>query len=157
VTPFGSNNKIRRIKMSFWDKVKSVTRAAKCLVGWHGGEYSHISGEPLCHLGKTCPYCESFVTKVEHAFTQWEFPEPDRCGARRECEHCGHVEISVRHNYVRTGKDERNCEVISTCRRCGDETRGSAEHEWEALELECRPEGESSNKKKCKSCGVMAN
>jgi hypothetical protein len=141
--------------MSFWEKAKWIARSAKCLAGWHGGEYVHLSGEPLCHLGKTCPHCNAFVTKENHNFTAWEFPESDRCSARRECEYCGHIEISIRHDYVRTGKDANTCEIISTCRRCGDDRRDSAEHEWEQVEMECRPDGENASKKKCSNCGLI--
>lgn len=143
--------------MSFWDKVKSFARSAKCTVGWHGGEYTRIDGKPKCHLGKTCPHCNDYLTKEEHEFSEWLFMEEGDCNARRECIYCGYDEHEVKHNYEKVAKDFSNCEILLCCRRCGNEKVGPAEHEWvEQPQMECTPDNGNANKKQCKVCGLIS-
>ena len=142
--------------MSFWNVVKSVANSAKCMAGWHSGQYSHIEGKPKCNLGKRCPDCNAYVTKEKHEFSEWKFPNYTDCNAKRECIHCGHDEFKVIHDHERVGKDNSNCEIILRCKRCHDEKRGKAEHEWISLfKTELKVETEDGKKRKCKNCGTF--
>lgn len=143
--------------MSFWDKVKSFTRSAKCTVGWHGGEYAPIAGKPKCHLGKTCPNCNDYLTKEEHEFSEWIFTQEGDCNARRECIYCGYEEQEEKHNHEQVAKDLSNCEILLRCRRCGDEKVGPAEHEWvEQPQTQGATDSSSGNKKQCQVCGIIS-
>ena len=140
--------------MGFWDKVKSVAVSAKCIAGWHAGEYTHIQGKPECHTEKTCPDCEKYVTKQIHKFTDWKFTNNSMnnpCDSIRNCIHCNHQEQMIRHQYEKNGKDS-NCRIIEKCKRCGDEKLGSESHNWlNIMGHEIKAQG----KRKCKDCGVI--
>lgn len=139
--------------MGFWDKVKSVAISAKCMTGWHAGDYKHIDGKPLCFLGKTCPDCGEYVTKNNHTYNEWQYKNYNSCDAIRECVHCGSIESSVRHNYERQGKDS-NCRVIEVCKRCNDKKLGSTDHNWVSIPL-TNTEVKVQGKRKCKDCGFI--
>ena len=137
--------------MGFWDKVKSVASSAKCLTGWHGGEYAPIPGKPECHVEKTCPDCHEHVTSVKHKYGDWEYIKFGECRAFHECVYCGEQETSVRHQYEKKGKDA-SCREIERCTNCGDEKLGRAKHNWvEILGHEVSIQG----KRKCKDCGEV--
>jgi len=74
--------------MGLWDTVKNLAMSAKCMTGWHGGEYEHIQGKPKCFLGKTCPDCGEYVTKNKHKFGSWEYITYGKCDAVRKCNYC---------------------------------------------------------------------
>ena len=139
--------------MGFWDKVKDVAIAAKCMTGWHGGEYEHIQGRPLCYLGKTCPDCHEYITKTKHDFTEWEYKSYSNCDAVRECIHCQAQEASVIHTYEETGKDS-NCRIIKICSRCGKQELGSTQHDWITIPF-TDTEIKANGKRKCKDCGYL--
>jgi hypothetical protein len=139
--------------MGLWDKVKSVALSAKCMTGWHAGEYEHVEGKPLCFLGKTCPDCGEYVTKNKHAYNEWEYFSYDSCNAQRNCIHCNHIEQAVQHQYKEQGKDE-SCRIIEVCQRCGDKKIGSAKHNWVTIPF-TDTEMKSGGKRKCQDCGYM--
>lgn len=140
--------------MGFWDKVKSVANSAKCMTGWHAGEYSHISGKPECHLEKTCPDCNEYVTKKKHKFSDWKYTNNSSskpCDSIRDCIHCDIQETKEIHQHEKNGKDS-NCRVIEKCKRCGDEQLGSESHNWiSIMGHEVKVQGQ----KKCKDCGTV--
>ncbi|MCB5266662.1 MAG: hypothetical protein LHW46_00935 [Candidatus Cloacimonetes bacterium] len=139
--------------MGFWDTVKSVAISAKCMTGWHAGNYEHVKGQPLCFLGKTCPDCGEYVTKNDHKYGDWSFKRHDRCDAVRECIHCGALDTQVRHDHKKEGKDA-NCHIIEVCTRCGDKQIGRAEHTWINIPF-TNSEMKIQGKRKCKDCGFM--
>lgn len=140
--------------MGFWDKVKSIASSAKCMTGWHAGEYSHIAGKPECHLEKTCPDCNEYVTKKKHKFTEWRytnnsFSEP--CDSVRTCVHCEDQETKIIHQYEKNGKDS-SCRVVEKCKRCGHEQLGSVSHNWVSI---VGHEVKIDGKRKCRDCGTV--
>lgn len=140
--------------MGFWDKVKSVANSAKCMTGWHAGEYNHIYGMPECHLEKICPDCDKYVTKIKHNFNDWRytnnsFSQP--CDSVRTCIHCEEQETKVIHQYEKNGKDS-NCRVVEKCKRCGDEQLKSASHNWISI---AGHDLKVQGKRKCKDCGTV--
>ena len=137
--------------MGFWDKVKSVAVSAKCMTGWHAGTYTHIDGEPLCHLGKTCPDCNEYVTKIVHKFSEWEYLDYGKCDAKRSCIHCAYEEYGVQHDYEEQGKNS-DCRIIEICTRCGDEQLGRENHNWLNV---AGHELKVGGKRKCKDCGKI--
>jgi hypothetical protein len=101
--------------MSFWDKVKNVATSAKCMTGFHAGEYKPIKGKPKCNLEKTCPDCDKYLTKTQHKYTDWEYIKEDKCDSKKECVYCQFEEKKVRHQWVnRTNR----CKVYKNCKRC---------------------------------------
>ncbi len=70
--------------MGLWDKIKDVALSAKCMTGWHAGEYSHIEGEPECYLGKICPDCGEYITKFNHKFGTSEYLHEYQCDTVRK-------------------------------------------------------------------------
>lgn len=139
--------------MGIWDKVKSAAISAKCMTGWHAGDYTPIEREPKCHLEKTCPDCNKYVTTVEHKFGSWNYLSHGRCDASKECIHCGHAETEIRHEYKAQGKDA-NCNVIEVCHRCQDQKLGRKEHNWIKIPF-TNTEVKADGKRKCKDCGIM--
>jgi len=137
--------------MGFWDKVKSAAISAKCMAGWHAGTYTPIEGEPLCHLEKTCPDCNKYITKIEHKFNNWEYLDYGKCDVEHTCIHCNYKEYGVKHNYEKIGKNDE-CRIIEICKRCGDEQLGEIEHNW--IRIAGR-ELKIHGKRKCKDCGRM--
>jgi len=142
--------------MGFWDKVKSVANSAKCMTGWHAGEYTSISGKPECHMEKTCPDCNEYVTKKKHKYSNWKYTNnsySQPCDSIRDCIHCDLQESKVIHEYEKNGKDS-NCRIIEKCKRCGDKKTGSASHNWVSLMgHEIKVEGQ----KKCRDCGATSS
>ena len=137
--------------MGFFDTLKKAAVSAKCATGWHAGNYTPIDGEPLCHLEKTCPDCDKYVTTVKHKFDEWEYLQYGSCNAEHKCIHCGHTEQKVLHEYKEKGKDT-NCRIIEVCSRCGDEKFGREKHNWISMgSHELKVQG----KRKCKDCGKM--
>ena len=139
--------------MGFWDKVKSVAVSAKCMTGWHAGDYEHIKGKPLCHMGKTCPDCKKYVTTMKHEYNDWKYLTYDKCDSVKECIHCGHKESEVRHTFEENGKDS-NCKVIKICSRCNLKEVGGARHEWITIPF-TNHEIKAKGKRKCKDCGYV--
>ena len=139
--------------MGIWDKVKSVAISAKCMTGWHAGDYTPISAKPKCNLEKTCPDCNNYVTTVKHKFDGWEYLSHGRCDAQKECIHCGHKENEVRHEYKAQGKDSKCC-VIEVCNRCQDKKSGREDHSWIKIPF-TNSDVKANGKRKCKDCGKM--
>jgi len=134
--------------MGLWDKVKSVAMSAKCMTGWHAGEYTSIEGKPKCNLEKTCPDCNKYMTKISHKMSSWNYLFDRKCDAVCHCIHCNFEVIEVRHNYheVRQGTE---CRYIDTCDRCGDMKQSKIRHNYEER-------GKDSNCRiieVCKDCG----
>ena len=135
--------------MGFWDVVKSVATGAKCTLGWHAGDYTHIHGKPECFMEKTCPDCNKYVTTKKHKFGEWSYIEYGSCASVRRCEHCDEIENETRHQYKAIKKDE-NCVTIEECGRCSSRRNGSTNHNWVKLfDNELKVNG----KRKCKDCG----
>jgi len=139
--------------MGLWDMVKDAALFAKCLTGWHAGEYTHIEGKPLCFFGKTCPDCGEYVTKKNHKFSEWQYKTYSNCDSERECVYCGLLESSVQHNYERQGKDSQ-CRIIEDCRRCGDKKYSGEEHNWITIPF-TNKDLNVKGQRKCKDCGYM--
>lgn len=136
--------------MGFWGVVKSVALSAKCLTGWHAGNWSHIQGKPKCFMEKTCPDCSKHVTTKKHSFGEWRKINYSTCDSVRECEYCGSVEQKIMHDYENNGKDE-NCRLIKKCRSCGAKEIGREDHEWLTI---FDNEVKVGGKRKCKRCGA---
>lgn len=134
--------------MGFWDAVKSVATSAKCATGWHAGSWEHDIGNPECHKKKVCPDCNKLVKTKKHQFSSWEKQSYSTCNSNRTCNHCGHIEAEIRHDYNPIGKDE-NCHIIEKCKDCGDKKTGRADHEWVTL---FNHEMKVNGKRKCKRC-----
>lgn len=116
--------------MGFFDKVKELAIKAKCMAGFHGGEFTHITGKPECHLGKICPDCKEHITSFKHSFTDWEYLSSDKCEMRCECILCSEQEFKTKHEY-REDRIDSSCRVIEKCQRCDHEYIGSTRHTWE--------------------------
>lgn len=137
--------------MGFFDTLKKVALSAKCLTGWHGGNYNSIKGKPQCHLEKTCPDCKEYITKIDHKYGGWKYLNYDNCEAEKECIYCREIKREIVHNYKERGKDS-NCRIIEICEHCQDEKLGSTKHNWIRLgSIELKAGG----KRKCKDCGQM--
>lgn len=139
--------------MGFWDTIVSVALSAKCMTGWHSGDYAHVDGKPLCFLGKTCPDCGEYVTKNNHKYNEWEYPIYNSCNAIRKCVHCGYQDSSVQHTYAKHGKDG-NCKIIEICSRCGDKKLGREEHNWLQIPF-TNTDVKANGQKKCRDCGYI--
>jgi hypothetical protein len=127
--------------MGLWDNVKNIAVSVKCITGWHAGEYTPIADKPECHVSKTCPDCNKYLTAVNHKFGEWKFLDI-KCDAQRECIYCFDYESKIIHNYEEI-KDFR-CRVSKVCIRCGDEQIGSIEHKWVLID--------KGKRRICKDC-----
>jgi len=141
--------------MSFWDKIKDIAMSAKCMTGWHGGNYTPIKNKPQCNLEKTCPDCGEYVTTIKHKFSDWKFPNRYApvtsmyeakfiCQAEKKCIFCDKVEHKIIHNLYEDGKNS-NCKIIKKCKYCSHEELGATKHNWSNMQ----------DKRKCRDCGKI--
>lgn len=112
--------------MGLWDAVKRVALSTKCATGFHSGEWSPIAGEPECHLEKTCPDCDKYLTKIEHNFDSWQFLKEKSCDSIRSCIYCNEKQNSVRHYSWVTEKID--CKIYRECERCKTREFVKTEH-----------------------------
>lgn len=105
----------RAIHMGLWDSVKKAAVAAKCMAGIHAGTFSKVTDGPACRYEKTCPGCLKYLTKIEHQFAAWDYPDPARCDAERVCIHCQEKEAQLRHSWRH---QKEFCRVTKECERC---------------------------------------
>jgi hypothetical protein len=135
--------------MGLWDMIKSAAVSAKCATGLHAGTFNKISGEPDCHLEKTCPDCNKYLTQIQHKFSKWVYLRDNSCDATRKCCHCEIIENSIVHEW-RTTKER--CQITKHCHRCGSKELGRVEHgTWYAGV--CHADGMQSFQ--CSDCGKI--
>lgn len=139
--------------MGLWDAIKKAAVTAKCATGWHAGTYTPVSGEPKCHLEKTCPDCGKHLTTTKHNYTDWRYISSGKCDMERTCTYCNKKEFKVKHDYRVIGKD-KECHVIESCTRCKAEKTGFlVRHDYEEIGHEdifsCRVI------EKCRDCGYQ--
>lgn len=116
--------------MGFWDSVKKAATSAKCIAGFHSGEYRRAEGKPECNMEMTCPDCNKHLTKVEHKFGKWEFLQENKCDAIRKCVFCGEAEKAIKHQWVQS---KNKCQVERDCERCRAHEFVRVEHgHWSA-------------------------
>tara|TARA_R110000851_G_scaffold332161_1_gene507592 strand:+ start:1461 stop:1889 length:429 start_codon:yes stop_codon:yes gene_type:complete len=140
--------------MGFWDTIKSAAISAKCLTGWHAGNYKPIEGKPQCNVEKTCPDCNKYVTAIKHKFNDWQYinsTSSHRCDSFRSCVHCDAQETKRIHKFEERGKDS-SCRVIEKCSNCFEERSGGTTHNWaQIMGRELKVQG----KRKCQDCGII--
>jgi hypothetical protein len=114
--------------MGFWDSVKKAATSAKCMTGFHAGEYQPIAGKPECEMENTCPDCHTHLTKTEHKYSNWEYIKDNQCDSKRNCIHCMIEESMVRHQSWNREKSNQNCQIHKECERCNTRELGATEH-----------------------------
>jgi hypothetical protein len=119
------NKTPKRVKMGFWDKIKSAAVSAKCMTGFHAGIFYKIPGKPDCYLEKTCPDCNKYLTEIQHKFSNWVYLDDNSCDATRKCHHCEIIENSIIHKWYTT---KEQCQITKCCDRCGYKELGRMEH-----------------------------
>lgn len=134
--------------MSFFKSVKNFALAAKCKAGWHAGDYIKIEGKPECHLAKTCPDCDEYITKIDHKYNDWDFVKAFDCTQVRACIHCDREDQRVHHNYSAIGTNDR-CDELLECNRCKHKKTGSKNHQWDNWSRE-----DDKMVRGCKKCGT---
>lgn len=148
------NNYTKGFKMGFWDKVKSAATSAKCLTGWHAGDYSPISGKPHCNVEKTCPDCNKYITAIKHKFNEWQYinsVHSHKCDSFRSCIHCDVQETKRLHEFKEKGKNS-SCRIIEQCSVCHEEQLGRTSHNWtQLMGRDLKIQG----KRKCRDCGTV--
>jgi len=117
--------------MSFFDSVKKFAKAAKCKTGWHDGDYTTIEGKPECHLAKTCPDCDEYLTKINHKYNQWDYVKAFDCTQVRACIHCDSEDQRIKHSHVSKGTNAQCVELLE-CKRCKENKKGSKKHLWDS-------------------------
>lgn len=112
--------------MGLWDKVKSAAKSAKCMTGFHAGEFIQIVSKPQCQLEKNCPDWGKYVTKEEHKFDAWkkDISSYHQCDLVRECIYCGTKETKKEHDWEFDGTKDSNCYPVKVCKRCGEKDKG---------------------------------
>lgn len=117
--------------MGLFDKIKNLATKAKCAAGFHSGTYTHIKGEPECHIEMTCSDCGKHITKKDHKYTDWEdYKEYLSCFKERHCIHCNHKQKKEFHEgYAEVDQDDY-CTMIEECKRCGHRKKGREAHIW---------------------------
>ncbi len=138
--------------MGFWDSVKNAAIKAKCTVGIHAGEYTHISGKPLCHVEKTCPDCNKYISNIHHNFSEPEYENPISCVQIAHCIHCNEEKRKTVHEaYERLGYDkDGSCRATEQCVRCRHTRKGDEHHSWHRLPSQY---GNSAYTLECIDCG----
>lgn len=137
--------------MSLWNKVKGAAKSVKCMTNWHAGQFTPIEGKPKCHLEKTCPDCNKYVTKKSHKFGEWSYVRADRCDRESSCIHCDDKKHDIKHNHQMVRKELGTCREILECARCRDEKMGNVSHNFKLVGKDsstCEPI------KECTDCGV---
>ena len=115
--------------MGLWDKVKSAALSAKCMTGWHAGEYKRVPDTPDCFFTKQCPDCGKEVETNRHKYGDIRYKYALKCDAVRNCIYCEHEAAEIAHNYEDLGLD-RNCQEMKKCNRCGDLKIGRPQHSY---------------------------
>ena len=138
--------------MGFWDSLKTAATKAKCAVGIHAGEFKHISGKPQCHVEKTCPDCDKYISDKMHKFSNLEYEAPGSCVQKASCIHCNEeVRRTVHEGFERIGYGkDGSCRVTEQCVRCSFARKGEEHHSWNRPPTQY---GNSSYTVQCHDCG----
>lgn len=146
-------DKFKKVASTVVESVAGAVNSGMCMAGWHSGDYEHIKGKPLCHVGKTCPDCGEYVTKENHEFSSLGYVSYDSCKIEYECIHCRYKKSSIEHKYKEQGKD-KNCRIIEVCIRCNDKKEGKVDHNWIQIPF-TETDAKFQGKRKCKDCGFV--
>ncbi len=126
---------------TLWQGAKNAATATSCFVGWHSGEYAPEEGKPRCHLAKTCPNCNKYITKVSHRYGDWIYQSDNRCDVYKKCEYCDDKVLEKDHHqfgdweYTSYG----SCNMKQECKRCKkDKFKVSHNYERVAKNSNCR-------------------
>jgi hypothetical protein len=140
--------------MGLWDKIKGAAETAKaaavvakCMAGFHKGEYRPVKDKPQCNLEMTCSDCYKHLTKIEHEFGEWGYVADDKCDLARSCIHCGEQEKDVKHKWGPNTKE--NCKLYRCCERCGIREFLKDSHDWVRTKESCLVT------KECRDCDVV--
>lgn len=138
--------------MGLWDKIKDAAETAKaaavvakCMAGFHKGEYKPVKDKPQCNLEMRCSDCFKLLTKIEHEFGEWEYEVDNKCDVARICIHCGEQEKDVKHQWGKNFKEE--CKLYRSCERCGTREFLKDSHDSYRTKERCEV------KKVCRDCG----
>ena len=111
--------------MGFWDSVKKAANSAKCMAGFHAGDYRQVENKPECNMEMVCSDCNKHLTKIEHKFGKSEYLKENKCDTVCSCEFCGEEKKSIKHNWTQS---KNNCKVEKNCERCGANEFVRTEH-----------------------------
>jgi hypothetical protein len=101
--------------MGFFD---GILNSAKCLTGFH--DWSAWTGS-RCIQTRCCNRCPATDRLVDHAWSEWKYPNRDDCSQNRFCTVCSEKEKRKHHVWDVWQHESPGSDVlIRFCRRCPD-------------------------------------